>query len=212
MLSLDRLLSRPNLTIEERLMIMAKAAIWPGDWKLLAECLERAQSRKLNRDRFAETFLQAILFYGFPRVVSAFGIMKETWPNEQSPEGNTIDSDQAAKAGRRLFDEIYGKNSSSVHRLLASYHAELHGFVLEAAYGRILSRPGLDPRVRELLACAALVTMGQIPQLIAHARGAIHFGASPMELRETLTSALRSEVRIEDLLRRALPSSNLGDS
>ena len=49
--------------------------------------------------------------------------------------------------------------------MLASFHREFHDFVLEAAYGRILTRPGLDAGTRELLAVTALASLDQKPQL-----------------------------------------------
>jgi AhpD family alkylhydroperoxidase len=85
--------------------------------------------------------------------------------------------------------------------MLATFHGELHAFVLDVAYGRILSRPALPPRDRELLAVAALAALQQTPQLVAHGRGAIHFGADPAALREALHVALAPD---DDAIERAL--------
>ncbi|MFM1873598.1 MAG: Carboxymuconolactone decarboxylase family, partial [Planctomycetota bacterium] len=73
--------------------------------------------------------------------------------------------------------------------MLRGCHGEFHDFVLEAAYGRILARPGLPPLERELLACAALAAQDQERQFVAHARGARTFGASLDDLAATLAAA-----------------------
>ena len=169
-----------------RSLLVCKVAIWPADWARLAEELGQARGRGADRADFAEAFLQAILFYGFPRAVSAFEILQRDWPVDTAPSGGSLPREDQARAGRELFDSIYGKNHAAVHALLRSFHAEFHDFVLEAAYGRILTRPGLVPRERELLATAALAVMRQIPQLLAHSRGALRFGATEAELREAL--------------------------
>jgi len=70
--------------------------------------------------------------------------------------------------------------------MLRGCHAEFHDFVLSTAYGRILTRPHLDPRARELVAVALLAVMDQPRQFTGHARGARHFGVTATELREAL--------------------------
>ena len=84
--------------------------------------------------------------------------------------------------------------------MLAQHHGELHDFVLQAAYGRILTRPGLTARQRELLAVSALASLEQKPQLIAHARGALRCGATAGEVSEALYTALRDEAATARLM------------
>jgi alkylhydroperoxidase/carboxymuconolactone decarboxylase family protein YurZ len=88
--------------------------------------------------------------------------------------------------------------------MLRSFHGEFHDFVLSAAYGRILTRPGLTGRQRELLATGALQTLQQVPQLVAHARGALTLGATETEVREALYTADPDEGRVDDAMRRIL--------
>ena len=66
---------------------------------------------------------------------------------------------------------------------------KLYRETLEAAYGRVLARPGLSVRTRELLAVAALQALAQKPQLIAHGRGALRCGADRDEVRAALRCA-----------------------
>ena len=75
--------------------------------------------------------------------------------------------------------------------------------MLEDAYGRILSRPGIDVTTRELLAVAALAALSQIPQLVAHARGALQFGAGGDATRAAMRIGGLDEQRAEEALQRA---------
>ncbi|MBK8099757.1 MAG: carboxymuconolactone decarboxylase family protein [Planctomycetes bacterium] len=199
-MSFQSLLARPGLAAGIRHLIAAKAAIWPADWARFGEVLQSARTQGVPRAELEETLLQATLFYGFPRVVSAFDVLGRDWPAPTSPTGGALPIAEQAGAGRRLFAQIYGRNDAAVRAMLASFHGEFHDFVLEAAYGRVLTRPGLPPRVRELLAAGALAVMQQIPQFVAHARGALSFGADREQLRETLVTALPDERSIDDLL------------
>lgn len=184
--------SQPSspLPPDERALAVAKAAIAPADWERFAEAAVGAKERHAPRAAWEEMLLQAVLFYGFPRVVTAFGQLADAWPAPQPPAGDgALPRDEQPAAGHALFDAIYAANADGVHAMLRGYHPEFHDFVLESAYGRILARPGLPARLRELLAVTALGALGQRPQLIAHGRGALHFGASVDEVEECLVIA-----------------------
>jgi 4-carboxymuconolactone decarboxylase len=88
--------------------------------------------------------------------------------------------------GRALFDRIYADDSGPVRAMLARGHPDFERWVLEHAYGKVLSRPGLAPDRRELLAVVVLAALGQERQLASHARGARRCGASTGELSEAL--------------------------
>ena len=189
MIPLDTLLRRSGLKPEERLLVVAKTSVWPGDQLRLTECLRRCQGLGMARGLLEEVLLQAILFCGFPRVVNAFRTLQDAWPTTIGPRSGSLPPERRREAGDRLFGAVYGENADRVKELLIGYHAELHDFVIDTAYERILSRPGLEPRIRELLAVGVLALTEQIPQLIAHGRGAIRFGATEEEVREAIYTA-----------------------
>lgn len=199
---LPELLARDGLPGNVRLMVAAAVAIWRADWARLREAAEAARARGEARADLEETLLQAILFCGFPRVVTAFEHLGEAWPAAAPPSGGGLPADAQAAAGRRLFAGIYGRNQAAVAAMLRDHHQDLHDFVLEAAYGRILSRPHLGPRVRELIAIALLAVQDQRRQFAGHARGAVHFGATPLEMRETLVTACGDTPEVDEWLQR----------
>lgn len=177
---------------EDRLPQLARtiAALWRGDWATFGTAVAALRAAGVPRADVEETLLQAVLFSGFPRVVTAFEELNARWPAATPPAGGALPEAQQVAAGSALFTAIYGHNDAAVRAMLRGCHGEFHDFVLQAAYGRILSRPGLPPRDRELLACAVLAAQDQKRQFVAHARGARHFGATREQLQAVLLAAL----------------------
>lgn len=165
---------------------LVELTLWTtlGDWSALAEL--RRQQPGLASLRGREALLQLHLFCGFPRIVEAFGVLSDAGglgtpdSDEQRAEADRPD------AGRELFDRIYAGQAERVAGLLGDYHADFQGWILGHAYGRVLSRPGLSARERELLACVALTATDQHRQLASHVRGALRCGATRGDLLELL--------------------------
>ena len=186
-----------------RRLVRAVVAIARADWSTLQATATEARERGDDRAQLEEALLQAALFYGFPRVVTAFEQTAEAWPSTMRDRSFAVPRDEQLARGRELFAAIYGKNDEAVRARLASFHPDFHDFVLEAAYGRILARPGLDVKTRELLAVGALAALGQIPQLVAHARGALRFGSTQAEVREAMQLSGLDATEAESALSRA---------
>jgi 4-carboxymuconolactone decarboxylase len=74
---------------------------------------------------------------------------------------------------------------------LAQIAPDLARFTVEFAYGDILSRPGLDLRLRQIATVAVLMTQGSAqPQLKYHMTGFLNAGGEPAELVEMLFPAI----------------------
>ncbi|MBK8978681.1 MAG: carboxymuconolactone decarboxylase family protein [Planctomycetes bacterium] len=202
MTALRELLARPGLAVRLRVLVLVKIAAWRGDSVQLGALYDLAREHLVARADVEETLLQAVLFCGFPRVVTAFQELVEHWPTESPPPHGCRPREDWPRAGRELFDAIYDRNAPAVHAMLNGFHPDFHDFVLESAYGRVLSRQAMAPRDRELLATGILAAMEQVPQLVAHARGALRFGADRDELRETLWTALGDGHVVDEYLRR----------
>ena len=200
-MALDDLLARPGLPPTERLLVRIKALLWPGRWDELRDCFARAREAGVTRRQVEEALLQGILFCGFPRSIHGFGVLAEAWPAASEPAGGGLATADQPAAGREFFAAIYGKNSDTVQAMLKGYHGELHDFVLDVAYGRVMARPGLEPRVRELLAVGVLALLGQTRLVISHGRGALHFGADDVQVYEAIYTATEDDTRARQLQR-----------
>ena len=79
---------------------------------------------------------------------------------------------------------------ASPDRLLQKYGAfapDLTRFIIEYAYGDVLSRPGLDLKSRALAIVAALTALGNAgPQLKVHINNALNLGWTPEEIIELM--------------------------
>lgn len=127
----------------------------------------------------AETLLQCHLFCGVPRTIAALDTLREAgFALDASPPEEAPPAERAAR-GDALFDRIYGDQHGAVRAHLARLEPTFARWVLDHAYGRVLSRPGLDAEERELVAMACLAATGHDRQLASHTRGAVRCGAAP---------------------------------
>ena len=200
----------PPLEPELRDHLIATVATCRADWSSFDAAVLALRDRGASRQRFEELLLQGTLFFGFPRTVSAFEQLRTHWPRPSGePNSETVSTaptkEDARRRGEALFAEIYAHRTDSVREMLADFHPEFHDFVLESAYGRILARPGLSPMWRELCAVAALSALDQVPQLIAHARGALRLGASVDQVRAALRIAGCEDEPLVQRIQRGLP-------
>jgi len=69
---------------------------------------------------------------------------------------------------------------------LRALHPALEPLVVVDAYGKILGRPGLDAKRRELCTLAAIAMQNTPRQLHAHLRGALNTGSSRDEVDEVI--------------------------
>ena len=173
------------LSPKDRRLIRLATAICLGDWERLRELRRAAPDGEPDR-AWREVLLQAHLFAGFPRVVEASEVLTSVGglglpgADEAAPQGDCFDT------GAELFERIYAENTDAVRDTLRAYHPTLERWILGHAYGRVLGRPGLAPDRRELAAVASLAVLDQDRQLASHVRGALHCGATPEELTQTM--------------------------
>ena len=89
-----------------------------------------------------------------------------------------------------------------VRGTLRTFHPAYDQWILEDAYGRVLSRPGLTGLTRELCAVAALTVTGAPSQLRSHIMGAFHLGAAPKDIQTMIRwmAPLTDKKKIDDAL------------
>jgi len=89
--------------------------------------------------------------------------------------------------GNATLDVITGGKGSPAVAALADIAPDLGRWIVDFAYGDVVSRPGLDLRTRELATVAALTALGNAaPQLKSHIKGALNAGAKPQEVVEVV--------------------------
>ena len=89
--------------------------------------------------------------------------------------------------GMATLDVITGGDTQRRLETLTDIAPDLGRWVIDFAYGDVVSRPGLDLRTRELATVAALTALGNAqPQLKSHIGGALNAGCTPQEVLEVI--------------------------
>lgn len=153
-------------------------AVVLGDW----DALRTIRSAGRPDRAWREAVLQAHLFCGFPRVVEAFGVLQAAGGLGAPAPDEILAEPDRPERGAALFDTIYAERADDVRATLEAGHPDFARWIAGHAYGRVLTRPGLAARERELCAVASLAALGQDRQLASHVRGALRCGATRDEV------------------------------
>lgn len=187
-----------------RLLARISAALARGDDRALGDGLRRAAAGAADPPGVEEALLQSYLFLGFPAALAALALWRETLgesPVEDDPLGSPVRTDAWRARGEQVCRVVYGRAYEGLRRNVARAHPAMDRWMIEEGYGKVLGRPGLGLRERELCIVAILAGSGREPQLHSHLRGALHAGAAAGEVEEALEVGL--EERDPERARRA---------
>src|SRR5919198_3508514 len=138
-----------------------------------------------------ELLLQSFLNVGYPLALVAFGVWRGVaGPLLESEQGEPIahpEWERWTKRGVEACGEVYGRTYHKLLLNLRALHPVIEPLVIVDAYGKILARPGLDSKRRELCTLAAIAMQRAEPQLHAHLRGALNTGSSREDVDEVLS-------------------------
>jgi 4-carboxymuconolactone decarboxylase len=150
-----------------------------------------------------EIILQSYLFAGFPRALNAARAWRTVSglpaPAEDE-EASVDDLDLWRARGEETCAIVYGDSYEKLRRNIRELHPALDEWMIVDGYGKVLSRPGVDLRTRELCIVAACAVSGQQRQLHSHLHGARNAGASAGDLVVVL-DALTDLISRDDLSR-----------
>ncbi|MDF1700649.1 MAG: NUDIX domain-containing protein [Planctomycetota bacterium] len=168
----------PDLGPRRLLVIAAAAAV--GDRDLLGRELDAAVAAGERPARLVETLLQIVPYAGYPRAITAFGILRARLPEAPASHEAETDRETSAARGRAAFEAVYGTTAGAVQRGLAALDPVLARWTLEHAYGRVLAREGtLSLLEREYLGVSILTALGGLGDpLLGHMRACVRLGSS----------------------------------
>jgi 4-carboxymuconolactone decarboxylase len=138
-----------------------------------------------------ELILQSYLFAGFPRALNAAREWRRISGRPAPAEDHDADERRGGEwrqRGERTCAIVYGRFYEPLRHNIAELHPALDAWMIVDGYGKVLSRPGLDLKRRELCIVAACAACGQDRQLHSHLHGALHAGASEEEVDATLAA------------------------
>ena len=192
----------PAIDEPTRCLVQIAAAIAGADESTTRLVMERARNNA-DPSKVDEVILQSYLFAGFPRTLNAARIWRAV-SGVAAPYSDTDaelrDGSDWVPRGEATCSIVYGESYHMLRENIRSLHPALDSWMITDGYGKVLSRPALDLRTRELCIVAACAASGQQRQLHSHLHGALNAGASIGEVEGALDS-LAEFVDTEDLVR-----------
>jgi 4-carboxymuconolactone decarboxylase len=138
-----------------------------------------------------EVILQSYLFAGFPRTLNAAREWRRIsgLPAPKDDRGAHIEHVREWQAeGEVTCATVYGVFYEQLRRNIRTLHPALDSWMVVDGYGKVLSRPGLDLKRRELCVVAICAAARQDRQLHSHLHGALNAGASAAEVAAALAA------------------------
>ncbi|MBX3132813.1 MAG: carboxymuconolactone decarboxylase family protein [Gemmatimonadaceae bacterium] len=193
------------LTPEVAALVRLSARIAIGsEFEIRAGCAE-VVAAEVPTPWVEECILQSYLMAGFPRTLNAMREWRRV-SGVEAPEPEEIPEPSLwrwRQQGEQTCEIVYGKFYTKLRENIAHLHPALDEWMIVEGYGKILSRPGLELKLRELCIVAACAAMGQDRQLHSHLHGAVNAGATGAEVAGTL-AAIEGLVEEAHLLRARL--------
>jgi 4-carboxymuconolactone decarboxylase len=89
--------------------------------------------------------------------------------------------------GIEVMNRLWGKNvTEQLRSIWKKANPDMERYITAFAVGEVWSRPVLDLKTRSLLCLAAAVALEREDQVRLHTQGALHSGATPAEVTETI--------------------------
>jgi 4-carboxymuconolactone decarboxylase len=156
-----------------------------GDEAAARAALLAARKSRARRVAAEEVALMLMLHAGYPAALEGLRVLNGAWP------GRARAADAGAPArwrtdGEALCARVYGSAYAKLIPAVRALHPDLATWMIEHGYGRVLSRPGLSSRDRELITVATLAALDWPRQLLSHVLGARRMGASEAAVEAAL--------------------------
>ncbi|HHI80583.1 MAG TPA: hypothetical protein ENK02_11450 [Planctomycetes bacterium] len=180
------------------------AALAARDLDRLPQLAEALQAAGAPAAWLREAILLCCPYLGFPLALAARERVAPFLDEQDFSEPETLPP-------QRAFEEVYGAQSETLLDKIRDWDPKLSEWTLSFAYGSVLGRCGLPPKLRELAGVAILSILDLETQMFSHARGAIRCGATKSEVLE-----LVQELQEDSWIRwgdrhRAFLEKNLGE-
>ncbi|HEX2723832.1 MAG TPA: carboxymuconolactone decarboxylase family protein [Gemmatimonadaceae bacterium] len=169
-------------------LVQIAAAIAGADEQTTRTLMERAAGQ-VDPAAVDEVIIQSYLFAGFPRTLNAARAWRTasgTSAPETDPTAELASGSDWIARGEQTCKTVYGESYEMLRENVRALHPALDSWMITDGYGKVLSRPGLSLRTRELCIVAACAASGQQRQLHSHLHGALNAGALTQDLMATL--------------------------
>src|SRR6266568_3272261 len=140
-----------------------------------------------------EVLILVTVYAGFPAALNGISAAREVFEQrgdrplgDEAPLGSGTTSDRYER-GMRTLQRVSRGSGAAVIESLKDIAPDLGRFIIEFAYGDVISRSGLDDKIKELATIAMCTALGTAqPQLAVHINAALNVGATNEEVVETI--------------------------
>src|SRR6476619_6779739 len=160
----------PVLPASLRHLVRLAAAIAGSDEETTRRVMEAAVGSVVPAE-VDEVILQSYLFAGFPRTLNAarsWRAISGIKAPGSDPGAEMQNGADWERRGEETCEIVYGESYQLLRENVRELHPALDAWMITDGYGKILSRPELPLRVRELCIVAACAASGQQRQLHSH--------------------------------------------
>lgn len=170
------------LSTQNKYIIQIVSCIAVNKLNKLPNLLKRVKKAKVSPRKLYEAILQTYLFCGFPSTIESLKAFNNVF-NYKADEYNVLN---VKSEGEKVCKIIYGSNYPKLLKNMASISPDLKNWMIQEGYGKVLSRPYLTLKQRELINVAILSTSYFPVQLLSHLIGALNAGSNISELKEVI--------------------------
>lgn len=181
---------RIRMSLDQQTLALVRIAVATatGDEGKLRERMLAAKGLEVPPLWVEELLLQTFLNVGYPLALVAFGVWRTLQPTAETGSEPIAhpEWERWSERGVQACSEVYGRTYHKLLLNLRALHPAIEPLVLVDAYGKILGRPALDSKKRELCTLAAIAMLNAPRQLHAHLRGALNTGSTREDVDEVL--------------------------
>lgn len=162
------------------------ACIATDNFIRLNDLLKYSSAQNVKPEMIYETILQSYLFCGFPACIESLKLFKKQFP-EFYKEASGITQKQIKKSGEKNCRLIYTSNYKKLMQNMKDLSPDLKDWMINEGYGKVLGRPGLTLRERELINISILACHYYKVQLHSHLKGCINLKVPQNEILKVLS-------------------------
>jgi L-asparaginase II/alkylhydroperoxidase/carboxymuconolactone decarboxylase family protein YurZ len=176
---------RPGMRALARVAAAQAARDLPALDRGLEGVAAAVEAGNLSDLEVEEALVQSYLFLGYPSALEALARWRRVRRRPAVGAVNEV-PECWAERGPEVCNQVYGAQYAELRKNIAALHPDLDRWMVVEGYGKVLGRPGLPLRDRELLIAAVLAVQDAPRQLHSHLRGALRTGVTVAEVEELL--------------------------
>lgn len=145
--------------------------------RMLKFLLVNAKESSVSPVKIYETIIQIYLFCGFPATIEALKVFNSVF-HKYKKKSSEFDLSLYLKKGQKNCLKIYKANYNKLINNFDNLSPDLKSWMIIEGYGKVMGRPGLSIKERELINVAILSINFYEHQLYSHLKGALNTNSS----------------------------------